>query len=135
MPSPSFAVITLSAAPVASNGWDLSSELTIKTTSGALNVEPTSKASVSADKNGLSISATSTFYGAGKFEKPWLSLPTGGMATLHVVAAKSGVFLSTKEEFMRQLMVQGARSRNPTGTVLYIYHDDIGEVIGHVTAL
>ena len=76
----------------------------LKATSGALNVEPTSKASVSVDKNGLSISATSTFYGAGKFEKPWLSLATGGMATLHVAAAKSGVFLSTKEEFMRQLI-------------------------------
>jgi hypothetical protein len=61
MPSRYSAVITLSAAPVASNGWDLSSELTIKTTSGALNVEPTSKASVSADKNGLSISATSCY--------------------------------------------------------------------------
>lgn len=126
--------IVFFAAPFASYGWNLASELTIKSASGPLNAGSTSKATVSADKNGLAIAITSTFYAAGKFEKPWLSLPTNGVATLHLATEKSTGLFSSKEEFMRQVTVQVARSRLPTGTILYIYNDDIGEVIGHITA-
>jgi len=126
-------VIVISATPFACYGWDLTSELSIKSASGPLNVEPTSKATVSTEKNGLTIAITSTFYAAGKFEKPWLSIPINGLATLHVATEKSSGLFSSKEEFMRQVTIQVARSRLPTGTILYIYNDDIGEVIGHVT--
>ncbi len=127
-------VVLVSGLPFASYGWDLTSELTIKSTSGALNGEPTSRTTFLADQNGLTITITSTFYAAGKFEKPWMSIPNNGMATLHVATEKSSGFFSSKEEFIRQITIQIARSRLPKGTTLYIYNDDIEEVIGQITA-
>ena len=125
---------TLCLAPMNAGAWDLTSGIEVSQASGALNASASANLIVKNDGNWVAVSIMDSFYNEGAFEKPWLSLPTRRMATLHVGTKKSGGLFPTRDEFTRRVTLKVARSRIPKDTVLYVYNDDTGEVLGHALA-
>lgn len=119
---------TLAAAET----WTLVSGITIVKESGPLTGNPEPTLSVRVDGNDALISITDFFYNAGRFEQPWMSVANRNKATITIATHDTGNwFFSTKEEHVRSIELKINHRRLPSGTILYIYNQDTGEVMGH----
>lgn len=122
----------LLAVPALADTWTLASDIEVTRQTGPLGSYPPPRLAVSAGPQEVVVSITDFFYHAGGFRQPWMSVANRGKATLTIgTRDTSSWFSSNKDEHVRSIDLKISRRRLPAGTVLYVYNEDTGEVMGH----
>lgn len=123
----------LLVAPAVADTWTLASDIAVTRQTGPISHYPPPRLAVSTGPKEVVISITDFFYHAGSLRQPWMSVENRGKATLTIgTRDTSSWFSSDKEEHVRSIDLKISRRRLPAGTVLYLYNDDTGQVMGHV---
>ena len=79
----------------------------------------------------ITIKMREYFKGSNETGRAWLSLPRHGIATLNVGSVHASGPFTTKDESLRDVIVQIKRDRLPRGTTLSVYNLDTAETLAH----